>query len=334
MSAPPFHVLQGHLTTPDGWTLLLRRGVRAGAASQPRRGPPVLLVPGFAMNTSIFAWHPTGPSFLEHLLDAGFDPWTVDLRGSSTSRVGKRAAALQDMAFVDIPATLDHIAQVTGYDRVHAIGCSLGGALLYAHVGRDAHRIDRLATMGSPLVWQDRTLVLEVFSRLGPLLSRVPVVGSRPAARLALPVLRLLLPDLLGFYLNPRITDTRDSRRLSDTVDDPVPAVSHHLSQWIKGGHLELDGHHVTDGLASFDRPLLVVYAEGDGVVPPQVARSVATCVRGPVELLKVDDADHRVSHVDIFLADFVHDRVYDPIAAWLHKDLSAAVPAPVAPAA
>ncbi|HMV67246.1 MAG TPA: alpha/beta fold hydrolase, partial [Myxococcota bacterium] len=164
MSHRPFHLLQGPLRTPDGWTLLLRRASRGG---RPGDGPPILLVPGYGMNASIFAFHPEGHGLLEHLLGAGFDPWAIDLRGTSTSAPPLRGAParLRDQAWIDLPTALERVAHVTRQERVHAIGCSLGGALLYAHVGRDAHRVDRLVTMGSPLAWSDRSLPVEAFSR-------------------------------------------------------------------------------------------------------------------------------------------------------------------------
>ena len=70
------------LITPDGWNLTMRRGLAAGRANP---GPPVLLVPGYGMNASIFDFHPRGTSFVQRLYEQGFDPWTVDLRGTSTS---------------------------------------------------------------------------------------------------------------------------------------------------------------------------------------------------------------------------------------------------------
>src|ERR1700722_11762733 len=63
---------------------------------------PVLIVPGYGMNSYIFSYHPRGVSFEGHLPQAGFEVWRVDLRGQgrsrpgpsgSSPRAGKRAAA-------------------------------------------------------------------------------------------------------------------------------------------------------------------------------------------------------------------------------------------------
>lgn len=305
------------LRTPDGWELTLRRGLRAG---RPAPGPPVLLVPGYGMNASIFDFHPGGPSFLEHLYDAGFDPWTVDLRGTSTSRPPRsdHRVTLSGQAWTDVPAALQRVAEVSGHPRVHAIGCSLGGALLYAHVGRDEHLVDKLVTMGTPLAWRDLALPHKAFRAAGHLVGALPVRGTRLAARTALPLLARVAPDLLSFYLNPRVTDTTNPGRLAGTVEDPHPDISRNLARWMRDEHLALDAHHVTEGLGRFSRPLMVVVAEGDGIVPPTVSEVAMTATGGPATLLRVGHPEHRVSHVDLFIGDHVHDAVYAPITDWL----------------
>lgn len=304
------------LTTPDRWRLSLTRMRSPDRAP----GPPVLMVPGYGMNAFAFRFHPTGRSLMGALVRAGLDPWAVDLRGTRSSRPPRDNAPvrLADQAFQDIPAVLDHIAAVTGYDRVHGIGCSLGGAMFYAYVGAMSHRIDRLVTMGSPLVWTDRTWLLRAFTHLGPVLGRVPLRGTRPLARFALPVVGKLAPGLLSVYLNPRITDIGQPAELSRTVEDPCPDINVQLSTWLRQGHLVLDGHHVTEGLSQFDRPLLLLHAREDGVCPPSAARAAAAAVGGPVEVMEIAHPEHRVSHVDIFVGEHVHHAVYAPVSRFL----------------
>ncbi|HHO49821.1 MAG TPA: hypothetical protein ENK18_02870, partial [Deltaproteobacteria bacterium] len=78
----PERILEPHtVQTPDGWRLSLIRVVRPGVAP----GPPVLFVPGYGMNAWIVQYHPSGRSFADVLLEHGFDPWGIDLRGTATS---------------------------------------------------------------------------------------------------------------------------------------------------------------------------------------------------------------------------------------------------------
>jgi pimeloyl-ACP methyl ester carboxylesterase len=233
-------LMHGPLTTSDGWQLQVRRLVGAGAPGQ-----PVILVPGFAMNSSIFSWHASGPSLMQHLLDAGYDPWTVDLRGSSPTR-GRGRVSMQHQAFVDLPAAFDHVRNKTGRSDIVAVGCSLGGALLYGALGRGAIQASQLVTMGSPLVWSQNPWLHRAFAAAGPALGAIPVRGSRAAAGLVLPWVRRMVPDLLSLYLNPRLTDLRNPGPLLATVEDAHRGITAELARWIRTGHLVLDGHDVS----------------------------------------------------------------------------------------
>lgn len=312
--------LESHaLTTADGWQLPLLRAIWPGG---PSRGKPVLLVPGYGMNSLIFHHHPRGTPLMGALLRAGFDPWTVDLRGAKATQALPYAAAprLADQAWVDLPAAIRYVLDRSGWSTLDAIGCSLGGTLLYALVGRRDAPIDRLVTMGSPLVWEDRSLLVRMFGHLAPMAAHIPVRGTRPAARVALPILGRIAPVLLSMYVNPRLTALHGSEQLVQGIENPIADVTARLGAWIREGHLRLDGHNVTDGLARFRKPLLVVYATGDGIVPPPTALAALRAVSGPADTLEVHHPQHRVSHVDLFLADLAPTHVYPGVAGWLQS--------------
>lgn len=312
------HIERFSVATPDGWLLEMHRGVRAGV--QP--GAPVIFVPGFGMNSWIFRYHPRGRSFMEALLDEGLDPWSVDLRGQSTTRAGpgaNRSVGLADYAWTDLPTAFDHVARITGSDRVHAIGCSLGGALLYAYgCAVQDHRIDRLVTMGTPLRWTKASLLIRAFASLTPLMGWARPRGTRRLARVMLPVATRFVPGALSMYLNPRITDTRPALELVKTVEDPHPRVNRQLGRWIQKMDLEIGGTHIPDALECFDRPLLVVAGNGDRICPPENALSALDCVRGPAASMVVGHEHERVSHADLFISDIAPRRVFAPVARWL----------------
>lgn len=316
--APAPRVLEHHTTaTPDGWSLSLIRVVRPGAPP----GPPVLFVPGYGMNAWVVQYHPTGPSFADVLLDAGFDPWGVDLRGTSTARRTRSSAPVarfEDMAALDLPAAIAHLRRVTGAPRVHAIGCSLGGSLLYGHVALAAdHGIDRLVAIASPLTW-DRSLARRAMALLLDTVGQVPVKGARHLARMALPLAARAIPGALSLYLNPRITDVSDAAALCRTVEDPMPAVHRALARWMVS-ELRVGSRPVAPGLKHFDRPLLVLYGSGDGIVPQGPALSVVGATSGPVEVRKVEDPGGQpVGHADLFISDLAPELVFRPTARFL----------------
>lgn len=297
--------------TSDGWTLEVEHAVGAS-------GAPVLFVPGYGMNAWVFRNHPSGTSFLEVLADAGLDPWSVDLRGTSTSRRRRGApkARMSAQAAVDLPAVLDHIRSVTGAERVHAIGCSLGGSLLYAHAASPSHRLDRLVGIGAPLDWGS-TVQSRLLGRILPVAGAVPMRGSRRLARVGLPVVSRVAPDLLGIYLNPRISQA--SSQLANTVENPLPSINRAIGAWMRSGQLRMDGVAVREGLSGFDRPLLVLYSAGDGIVPGAAALSVVGATSGRVDHECIDHpAGERVGHADLFVSDLAVERVFRRVASFL----------------
>ncbi len=117
-----------------GWRLSLRRTVcerpDAHATVRPRR--PLLLIPGYGMNTFILGFHPRGRSVEAHLAWRGAEVWSVDLRGQGRSRVRdpreREPFGLAEMALEDAGAALDEVLRrtETGATAVDLLGVSLG----------------------------------------------------------------------------------------------------------------------------------------------------------------------------------------------------------------
>ena len=124
-----------YIPNHDGWELLVKR---TWFESQlVRRYKPVVIVPGYGMNAFIFGYHPNGPSMEESIAQRGFEVWSVNFRAQDGSRSvgGEKEYNLKDLALTDLGAVFDHIRAHTRTEResVDAIGCSLGGTLLYIH---------------------------------------------------------------------------------------------------------------------------------------------------------------------------------------------------------
>ena len=48
--------------------------------------PPVVILPGYGMNSFIFGFHPRGLSLEAYLASRGIEVWSVDLRGQGRAR--------------------------------------------------------------------------------------------------------------------------------------------------------------------------------------------------------------------------------------------------------
>ncbi|MEO0604623.1 MAG: alpha/beta fold hydrolase, partial [Myxococcota bacterium] len=307
------HLEHHTIRTADGWSLQLTRVVRRGE----RAGQPVLFIPGYGMNAWIVQYHPRGRSFADVLLEGGFDPWGIDLRGTSTSK-GPTRPSFQAMSTHDLPAAIDYIRNFRSAERVHAIGCSLGGAMLLGHAAfAPSPGLDRVVTIGTPLRWP-RDLRTRLLSTLMRTAGSIPMRGTRAWTAVALPVVSRLVPSALSIYLNPRITDVRMASELTRTVEDPLPVINRALGHWMRSD-LRIQGRPVAPALKRFDRPLLVMYGSGDGIVPREAALSVVGTTRGPVEVLEVEHPDGEpVGHADLFISDVAPTRVFEPVTRFL----------------
>lgn len=296
----------------EGWTLAMTH-VRGD-------GPPVLLVPGYGMNRFILGYHPGGVSLMDHLAAAGLDVFSVDLRGQGDSFGGdRRRISLAKLALVDLPMAVRVVQERTGADRVHLIGCSLGGTLLYTWMAHDPGApVDRCVSMGGPMDWPTRGPIVRAFSAVAPLAKHVPVRGVRPLARLALPVITRVAPGLLRPYMHHDLVDLEHADQLVRTVDDPARALNAELGDWVGRGTLQVGGTQVGPALAQVDRPLMLITASGDGIAPPDACQTALDAWGGPTEHLEVGSPERPWAHADLFIARDAHAQVFDPIAGFL----------------
>lgn len=313
--------------TADGWILAMRRTTSASQERLPGTAPrrPVLIVPGYGMNSFIFGYHPHGRSIEAHLAWRGFEVWSVDLRGQGRSRraegTPKRPFGLEALSLVDVDAAVGEVLArtTTGSPSVDVIGASLGAALMFGHAGvnRDA-RLGSLVSFGGPLRWERVHPLVALAFKSPALAGALPFRGTRTLARYALPVLAKV-PSLLSVYLNPAITDISHASELTQTVEDPIPQVNREIAEWIRDRDLTLRGVNVTHAVATLENPLLCVVAMGDGIVPPETARAPYGLTRARSRrVIEVGDASVHIAHADLFISNDAHRMVFDPVAQWL----------------
>jgi pimeloyl-ACP methyl ester carboxylesterase len=297
--------------TPDGWTLHFNR-VRG-------EGEPVLMVPGFAMNPYILGFHPRGRSFMQYIADSGFDAWSVELRGLGRNKGGRRRnIGLAERALVDLPHAIAHVREATGAERVHLIGCSLGGSIVYSLLAHEPDAdVGKVVSIGGPLWWKDPPVLVRAYARLGPVIGRVPIRGTRHLAKAALPVISRAAPGLLGLYLNHNNVDLSQPDELVKTVEDPAPRVNRQLAAWIRSGRLTIRGMDIVAGVGQVQNPLLLVTGSGDGIAPLGACDPVLDAWGGPSEHLHVD-GEHPWSHADLFIGHEAEPKVFAPIADFL----------------
>jgi len=285
---------------------------------------PVLIVPGYGMNSFIFSYHPGGLSMEGYLVDQGFEVWRADLReqGDTIREGGSSNFSLEDLAVTDLGAVIDKVLAETrtGRDRVDVVGCSLGGALMFLQAALNPrHRMEALVSMGSPVRWEKINPLIKLAFSSPALAGMIRVRGTRKIAELALPVLARKTPWLLSVYMNPEITDVSAVSDLVRTVEDPNRHINRELAAWIQNRDLVVRGVNLSDAVGRVTNPFLCVVANGDGVVPRETAAYPYYKVKSPCKkLLEVGTETIAMAHADLFISREAHERVFAPLSAWL----------------
>jgi len=317
-------VREQFVDTTDGWSLHLRR-TRCARQFDPST-QPLLIVPGYGMNSFIFSYHPRGTSMERCLAEAGFEVWALDLRGQGLSEPTGRDPGPQSLlryASVDLPAAIERVMMgtETNAEGLTLIGCSLGGSIAYGYLAlRRDPRVAQLVTMGAPLRWLDVHPLLRVAFSSPTLAGLVRINRTRELVRGLFPLL-VRVPALLSLYMNTQTIDLGRMSEMTQTVEDPDPAINRDIARWVNDVDLRLDGVDVTAGLRELDLPLLVVISNRDGIVPVATAESVIDVWGGDdVEKLVVGDDDNWYAHANLFVADDAPQLVFAPLIRWLRQ--------------
>ncbi|MFO0756530.1 MAG: alpha/beta fold hydrolase [Byssovorax sp.] len=314
--------IEHFIPNDDGWHLSIFQTWDEERLVKGRN--PVLIVPGYGMNSFIFSYHPRGASLEGHLAQAGFEVWRVDLRaqGRSVSIGGGENFSLADLALTDLGAAVRAALERsrTGADKADMIGASLGGTMMLIHaaVQRQNH-LGSLVAMGSPLRWIEVHPVIKLAFSVPALVGLVKLRGTRKLAGVALPHLVRRTPWLLSVYMNAEVTDVGAAAEMVKTVEDPNRHVNREIAQWIRDRDLLVNGVNVSEAVRAVTNPLLCVLASNDGIVPRRTAEFPYTAAASPVKkLIEVGDRGWAMAHADMFVSNESQARVFDPIATWL----------------
>jgi len=305
----------------SGWHLSLRRTSEPDSLIPERN--PLLIIPGYGMNSFIFGFHPSGTSMEGYLASRGFEVWSVDLRaqGKSIRDGGSNRYGLSDLVLEDVAAAVDGVLENTETQgqRVDLMGCSLGATLMFAYAACAAgSRAGRLVNMGGPVRLVHVNPLFKLAFSSPRLVGMLPIVGARKLAGVALPMLSRL-PGLLSIYIHPDIVDMSQAAELVRTVENPNRHINREIARWIKHEDLFVAGKNVSVAVRGLDNPLLTVLANADGVVP-------RVCVLWPHEnigssrrdLLEVGTDTVPVAHADMFVSEHAPAMVFEPLADWL----------------
>jgi len=309
-----------------GWELMVRRT----APAKPSRARPVLIVPGYGMNSFIFGFHPAERSLEATLAAQGLTVYAADLRGQGRARATRDVDdhyGMAELAVDDVGAVIDFVREREGADQVDLVGCSLGTALAFgylAHRGSDA--VGSFVSLGGLVRWVEIPTLLRVAFASPAVVGLVKMRGTRDFARRALPIVTRAFPRLLSLYVNPASSDLARAEEICETVEDPHPIINREIAEWIARRDLVMRGVNVSAEIESMANPLLCVVAKDDGIVPEATARDVyeriakrsANESRDRELLVVGGERDLPIAHADLFLSRGAERRIFEPIARFL----------------
>jgi pimeloyl-ACP methyl ester carboxylesterase len=309
------------VTTKDLWKLRVCRYRRERST-----GEPVLFVHGAMVNHHNFTM-PKGACLIDYLAARGFDCWAVDLRGTRSSvppfERAHADATMDDHLLFDLPAVLRHIRKTTGYDRVHWIGHSMGGMLLYAYCLEhgDGH-IASAVTLGAPCGFEGVEMHVPAF--VVRAVRRNPALCGR-IARGAMPLAFLLRLSSRYMPTNPRNMH-RDMTvgAIFNTIEDPLHRIVEELLHWMKSKTWRMKGGQldVLAGLPTLRVPLLAVFGTQDPYTPLETAKKFfASLASQDKELLilgKAQGCEEEYNHCDLAFGRDVERVLAAPVLRWL----------------
>lgn len=315
------------IRTADGARLALYR--RAPDPSADRRREPLLLLSGFGLNHWVFDYA-DDTSWARQFAACGFDTWLLDLRRSGLSRGARRRDGSFDDYLRDVEAAIEHILRTTGSAKLHGVGYSIGGLLLYAALrGHLAHCLRSVVALEAPVTLEGYPLGARGRAALAALRTLgVCEVPYRWLTRAAIPFLRWLhASPAFTHWTNPRNMDlSRIPTILYRAFDNvPVPLATQFLRWTERAGVRSWDGSvDYLDGLHRTQVPILVLVGHNhfSARATPVTAR-----IGGPCRVIECS-AKHGFSedygHADLILGRHALSEVF-PLALYFIAEFDGA---------
>lgn len=152
-AAPVTQRSEERIATAAGELRLIERALPSG--SEPRE--VVLFLAPFGVPTAE-AFDVPGVSWMEDTALAGFDAWSLDVRGfgASARPSAMDQPAMQNPpalrateALADVDAAVDHVRAARNVSRVHVVGWSWGAVLAAMYAIEHPEKVDRLVLHGA-----------------------------------------------------------------------------------------------------------------------------------------------------------------------------------------
>lgn len=295
-------------------------------SSRRRHAIPVVLIFALINRADIFDLRP-GHSFVEFLLEEGFDVWLLDW-GVPDDEDGDTGI---DYYVCDaIPWGLREVRRHSGQDEVSLIGWCIGGALCAMHAALDGDAVRNLALLTTPIETTAsryrRWVGIDAFD-VDRVASAAPVIDGRGidfANKLMKPVTNFWTTNRrLAQQVYEGKADREAFQTMAKWVADNPPFPARAFQEWITwmykedrlvSGRLRLRGRRVD--LNRIEQNLLVVTAGADHIVPRSDSLRILDLARSE----DVTHFDRHGGHIGLMAGSKARRELWPDLAAWLQE--------------
>lgn len=302
------------------------------------QGPPVLLVHGVSSNHHSFRLS-DGRGYAQAALDAGLDPWLLDLRGRGKERGDPAAGWLQgnggnldDYAGLDLPAAIAEIQRQTGAERVGYVGHSMGGMVGAIYLATTPQPpLYAFVALGSPVAF-DHLDPLNAMALSAARFSPLPWVDSELGSKLRAQLGESPLTPVDAFVdgqLFNDIAPTQRPRMYAEVSSPMTRGEMHHLGELAQVGALS-DATGTQDylaPLADVELPAQVWAGSADLVAPEWQVQPLSEHLGHSEYILAGTESGFSVDygHLDLVLGDNAASEVYPMLNHFLLQAAHAA---------
>ncbi|CAG9761996.1 unnamed protein product [Ceutorhynchus assimilis] len=352
---------QHQVTTEDNYILSLHRIPHGRNNTGTKNKPVVLLVHCLACSSMDWIWPGPNKALALLLADLGYDVWLANNRGNSYSMGHKtlipKNASYWDFSFYekgyyDIPASIDHILNVTGVEKITYIGHSQGattGIVLTTTRPEYNDKIN-LMTLLSPVAYLGNATspMAKILSKYQSLLDlALPFLGIHGIAytptigvlgsllcnqQSSLQPLCIVFIDLFAGFDADQVDKEKLPVFLSNTPNGvSIKDIKHYVQEMDSGHFRRFDYGKVANivhygqltppafNVSKITAPLAVYYAKNDFMV------SLNDVTRFVNELSTFPKVLHQVeydffNHLDFITAKDVKSLLYDSLIETIQK--------------
>lgn len=300
---------------------------------------PVILIHGFGTNRFDVDFPEKRYSLAKYLHAQGYDTWVIELRGTGQSRRTSLLGQIQsklcynwtfdDHIFKDIPVLVKWIQKKTGQKKLHWIGHSLGGTVVYASIETLGNEVCASAvTLGSAMNSTAKIGLIHLLLKIDPLVKKLPLIPLKTLARTLAPAGRWMAPLEDNFFYAIDNVDMKIIEvALRQAVENVSPALFLQLHDWYRNNHFRAHDRNFSyrDHLKKIKAPFLVCAGSVDGLTGyPDVYfgfKNISSKKKKFLLFGKEKGCRTEYGHLDLVLGKNAPREVFPQVLNWLDQN-------------